>query len=84
MTHCIVCGRTLKNPPINGMGPTCAARAGKAAPEVVERDLFGYDLDRAEAAARNRLQTVIESAAAEARSAIRSGFNVARMKFLWS
>ena len=39
MTHCIKCGRALKRPPVNGMGPKCA-KAAKPTPAAV--DLFGF------------------------------------------
>lgn len=58
MTHCTACGRTLKNPPVNGMGPVCASRA----PREVVPDLFGYDIQEAVRGALERLHFALHAA----------------------
>ena len=82
MTVCIRCRRPLKQPTETGMGPVCA-RAVRAQPVPEhERDLFGYDIDKAVHAARYRLQVQVEVAAAEAHMAVRKGFHGARVLLL--
>lgn len=78
MTVCTRCHRPLSRPTETGMGPVCAARAKAAAPLVVERDLFGFDVDRAARAAQERVQVVIASATADAHMAVKRQFRAAR------
>lgn len=73
---CSRCHRPLKHASSTGMGPVCAARYAKPVP-AHERDLFGYDIDKAVHAARYRLQVHIDSMAAEASMALRSAYRVA-------
>ena len=79
MTTCIRCHRPLKQPTPTGMGPVCAKRAAPPVP-AHERDLFGYDLDKAVAAALYRLQVHIDGMAAAASIAIRHEFAAARRR----
>jgi len=55
MTHCINCGRTLKNATETGMGRVCARRAKAVPVPEHDRDLFGYDIQKAAAAAEYRI-----------------------------
>jgi hypothetical protein len=55
------------------MGPVCAARFARPVP-AHDRDLFGYDIDAAAAAAQYRLQVLIDGMAAEASMAMRTSF----------
>ncbi|MEO8391205.1 hypothetical protein [Polaromonas sp.] len=74
MTVCTRCHRQLKQPTETGMGPVCA-RASRIQPVPAhERDLFGYDIDKAAHAARYRVQVLIDSMAAEASMAMRASF----------
>ena len=82
MTHCIRCGRTLKRPTETGMGSTCARKAQAVPVPDHDRDLFGYDIEKAVQAARYRLSVFIGSAAVEAHIAVRRGFRVARERLL--
>jgi hypothetical protein len=77
MTVCTRCHRPLKQPTETGMGPVCS-RAARAEPVPAhERDLFGYDIEKAVHAARYRLQVHIDSMAAEASMALRSSHRAA-------
>jgi hypothetical protein len=78
MTHCIRCGRTLKHPTETGLGPVCAQKAKAVPVPEHDRDLFGYDIAKAVHAACYRLTVQVETAAAEARFAVRQGFRDAR------
>jgi hypothetical protein len=85
MTTCTRCHRPLKYPSATGMGDVCTKRAAAAPIPVVERDLFGYDLDMAEAAARLRVGALIDSMVADAEMAVRRGFRAARVALgVWS
>lgn len=82
MTTCTRCHRPLKRPTETGMGPVCA-KATKAQPvAAVDRDLFGYDVDKAWFAASYRVQVHINSMAAEAYIAVAHGFQAARERLL--
>jgi hypothetical protein len=78
MTVCSRCHRPLRNPPVNGMGPTCAKRA----PAIPEHgcDLFGYDIDKGCEAARERIGRHIAAFTAEAHIAVRRAFQQARVR----
>lgn len=66
------------------MGPVCTRRSAPAVPGH-ERDLFGYDIEKATSAAMYRLGVCIESAAAEAAIEIRHEFAAARRLLgVWS
>lgn len=78
MTTCIRCHRPLKHPTETGMGAVCARKAKAVAVPAHERDLFGYDIEKAVHAARYRLQVFIDGAAVEALVAVRRGFREAR------
>ena len=82
MTTCIRCHRPLKRPTATGMGPVCAKAAGAQAVPDHERDLFGYDIDKAVTAARYQLQVLIGSMAVEAHQAVKRQFHEARVLLL--
>lgn len=83
MTVCARCHRPLKRPAVNGLGPVCAKRA--QLPAKVERDLFGYDIEAAAAAACERLGLHVEALAAEAQVAMRRAFRAARVRLgVWA
>lgn len=83
MTHCIRCRRPLKRPTLTGMGPVCA-RASTPVPDH-ERDLFGFDVQKATAAALYRLTVLIEVQTVEAQMAIQRAFRRARVELgVWS
>lgn len=79
MTTCIRCHRPLKRPSESGMGPVCAKKAGVEPVREHERDLFGYDLEKAHRAALYRVNVLIESLTAEAHAAVRKSFREARV-----
>jgi hypothetical protein len=76
MTICLRCHRPLRNPAINGFGPVCAKSAQPV--PAVERDLFGFDIEAATAAAQARLAEFIEARAALALHEVRQAFRDAR------
>lgn len=81
--RCTRCHRPLRKPTATGMGPVCARTAAPA--PVHERDLFGYDVDKAVHAARHRIAVAIEAAVVEARMAVRQAFREARVRAgVWS
>ena len=67
----------MKHATPTGLGPVCARRAAPA-----ERDLFGFDVDKAVTAASQRVRTRIVVAAAEAAIDIARGFSAARVRLL--
>ncbi len=80
MTVCTRCHRPLKQPTETGMGPVCARAARVQPVPAHERDLFGYDIDKAVHAAMYRLQVRIDSMAAEASMALRASFRAALVR----
>jgi hypothetical protein len=65
------------------MGPVCAKRAAPAPSH--DRDLFGYEIELAARAATVRLLVQIESAALDARMAVRDAARAARVRLgVWS
>ncbi|MGE4243689.1 hypothetical protein [Ramlibacter sp.] len=64
------------------MGPVCARRAKAIAPSVHERDLFGYDTEKACAAACERNAVFIASLVAEASMAVRKRARLAKERLL--
>lgn len=74
---CTRCHRPLRLPTETGMGPVCARAARIQPVPAHERDLFGYDIDKAVHAARYRLQVHIDSMAAEASMALRASYREA-------
>lgn len=78
MTHCIRCGRTLKAPTPTGMGSTCARKAQAVPVPAHERDLFGYSIERAVAAAEYRIGVHIAVLVEDAHQAMRRSFRAAR------
>ena len=60
MTICLKCHRPLKHPTESGLGPVCAKNA-QPTPEV-KPDLFGYDIEAAAMAAKERIAEFIASA----------------------
>lgn len=77
-TRCIKCHRPLKNATETGMGPVCAKTARPV--QSHERDLFGYDLDKAEAAARYRSDVGIAASVVEGLIAVRDLARAARVR----
>lgn len=73
---CSRCHRPLKHASSTGMGPVCSARYAQPVP-AHERDLFGYDIDKAVHAARYHLQVHIDAMAAEASMALRVSYREA-------
>ncbi len=82
MTVCTRCHRPLKAPTETGMGAVCARKAKKVPVPAHERDLFGYDIDKAAHAATYQLGVRIESLAAEAHMAVKRSFHAARVRLL--
>ena len=76
MTHCARCGRRMKAPSESGLGPVCVKKI--APPATVERDLFGYSIEAAAQAARERVALHVDALVAEAHAAVRDGFRRAR------
>jgi hypothetical protein len=66
---CAKCHRPLKHAPVNGLGPKCAIKARALPPGG--RDLFGFDIEAAEKAARVEIEQLVHVMAAEASSALR-------------
>jgi hypothetical protein len=56
----------MKHATETGMGRVCEQKARVTAPVAHERDLFGFDVERAVRAARERLAVQVASAVAEA------------------
>lgn len=82
MNICSRCHRPLKRPTETGMGPVCSKAAAAVPVPAHERDLFGYDLDKAQHAASYRVKVHVEAMAAEAYIAVRDGFRAARERLL--
>lgn len=82
MTVCIRCHRPLKAPTATGMGPVCARAARAQEPVAHERDLFGYDTEKAAQAALERMAIFVEVSAANAHMAVRRQFADARVRLL--
>ena len=78
MTHCIRCHRPLKHPTATGLGPVCERKAKAVPVPAHERDLFGYDVDKAVHHAKYQLQIHIAVLTEDAHQAIRRGFRDAR------
>lgn len=78
MTHCTNCGRALKNATETGMGPVCARRAKAVPVPEHDRDLFGYDIEKAVQAARYQLEVYVAVLVEDAHQAVRRGFRAAR------
>jgi hypothetical protein len=74
--RCIKCHRPLKHPGVDGRGPTCAKKA-QPSPDG-ERDLFGYDIEKAAVGALLRTRVIINVLAAQARIDLREAFKAAR------
>jgi hypothetical protein len=79
MTICVKCHRPLKHPTPTGMGRVCASRAAPPV-SVHERDLFGYDVDKAADAALYRVRVLVDGMVAEAHVAVRREFAAARRR----
>jgi len=77
--RCIRCSRPLKNPAHDGMGPTCYAKAAKPIP-AGERDLFGFDIEKAVLSAGLRTRVFVSVLAAQARIDLREAFAAARVR----
>lgn len=81
MSVCIKCHRPLRIASPDGYGPVCRKTAAVPVP-AHERDLFGYDLDKAIHAASYRVQVHINSMAAEAHVVLWHKFAEARERLL--
>ncbi|HWH73077.1 MAG TPA: hypothetical protein VNV16_02300 [Methylibium sp.] len=68
----------MKRATESGMGPVCERRSAPL--PTYERDLLGYDVDRAVEVARERVRIVIESAVVEAHIQVRRQFVAARKR----
>ncbi len=77
MTVCTRCHRPLKQPTETGMGAVCARLSRIQPVPAHERDLFGYDIDKAVHAARYRMQVHVDSMAAEASKVVKVSFREA-------
>lgn len=82
MPVCIRCHCPLKVPTATGMGPVCARAARAQAPQKHERDLFGYDVEKAAQAALERIAISVEVSAANAHMAVKRQFAEARVRLL--
>ncbi len=82
MTVCTRCHRPLKQPTETGMGEVCARKSRIQPVPAHERDLFGYDIDKAVHAAMYRLDVQIKAMAAEAHMEVKKGFHRARVLLL--
>jgi len=78
MTRCTNCGRRMKAASPTGLGPVCARRAKAVPVPDHDRDLFGYDIERAVSAAQQRIGVHIAVMAEDASQAVRRGFRAAR------
>jgi hypothetical protein len=78
MTTCIRCHRPLKRPTESGFGPVCAKVVQPV--QEVECDLFGYDVEAAALAARERLSHFIAGRVVLAKYSIRRDFYEARQR----
>lgn len=72
------CHRPLRKPGVNGLGPVCAKRAAPL--PSIGRDLLGYDVPAAAAAAVERIRVHIEILSLDARMAIRNEAAAARRR----
>lgn len=81
--RCIKCHRQLTREPIDGMGPVCAKRAKPT--QLIERDLFGFDIERAVSAAKLRCNVAVIMAAIDAGIAVKAQFAAARRRLgVWA
>lgn len=78
MTHCTNCGRSMKAASPTGLGPVCARKAKAVPVPDHDRDLFGYDIEKAVAAAQYRLEVHVAVLVEDAHQAVRRGFRAAR------
>jgi hypothetical protein len=82
--RCTRCKRPLKVASPSGLGPVCYAKAGKEIP-TVERDLLGFDVPAAAAAACERVRVHIEIAAVDALMAVKHQAVAARRRLgVWA
>lgn len=79
--YCTWCHRPLKHATETGMGPVCSRRFAAPVP-AYERDLFGFDIDKAVHAAEYRLQVRLDASVLAAQMGIRHGFLRARERLL--
>jgi hypothetical protein len=85
VTVCTRCHRPLIRASESGMGPVCTRKSKKAAVPAHERDLFGFDVDKAAHAAVYRLGVLVESLTAEALMAVKHQFHAARVRWgVWA
>jgi hypothetical protein len=82
MTTCTRCHRPLKRPTETGMGAVCSKKAKAQPVPAHERDLFGYELDKAVRAAQYRVQVHIDGMAAAAYISVAHDFRRAREQLL--
>jgi hypothetical protein len=77
--RCVKCHRPLKREPgPDGLGPVCA-KAAKPIP-AGERDLFGFDIEKAVLSAGLRTRVFVSVLAAQARIDLREAFAAARVR----
>jgi hypothetical protein len=75
----------MKAPTATGMGKVCTAKEKVQPVPAYERDLFGYDVDKAVHAAAYRLGVLIASAATEAHIDVAHAFSEARRRLgVWA
>jgi hypothetical protein len=85
VTRCIRCKHPMKNATASGMGSVCERKSKVQPVPAHERDLFGYEVEKAVAAARYRLSVLIEGMAAEAQIAMTHAFRAARKRLgVWA
>jgi hypothetical protein len=83
MPYCVKCHRPMKQASPDGYGPVC--RRTVKAIQAVERDLFGFDVPAACAAASERVRVHVEGLAVDAVMALRHSFAAARRRLgVWA
>ena len=76
--RCSNCNRPLLASSDDGLGPVCRRALRDAIPPPYEGDLLGFDLDRAQAVAEDRLEKQLELSVAATIGAVRAGFRALR------
>jgi hypothetical protein len=73
MTRCVRCHRPMKHATDSGLGPVCQ----RMVPPSSERDLFGFDIERAAGMARARLALQLDASVCAHLSEMRKGWRAA-------
>lgn len=82
--RCIRCHRPMKHASASGMGRVCTAKEGIVIP-AIGRDLFGYDVPAAAAAASERVRIHIEMLYVDACISLRHEAAAARRRLgIWA